>query len=366
MSDSKYLPSDLAFSKEKSRSSGIESQLWLRLSAFLEMRSQNTQRTYLGIVKEWCEFLGAEAGSKEAATLMIKASDLHAIAYKNWLSRQAGQNPRFKQSSRKSQSLVKVTDKRTTADGLQSTLSNATIAKKFAALRRIYRALIAADLGIRLNPFDSDRVPPPPKDSGRKRPTQMIDFNFVKKIIELPDTSTPKGLRDAAILAVLFGGGLRRSEVISIRLGDIKRTASGSLYLYLRSTKAKKDAEQGLPPWAGDLVFELYKSRKKEMASDGDYLFISYRGRAGSHPSPNPISDNGLYRMFKMYCGLAGASGFYSPHSARATAITKLLEDGIPHRMVQEFSRHSSIQMVEVYDKRRIGVEDSPAKKLKY
>jgi hypothetical protein len=48
------------------------------------------------------------------------------------------------------------------------------------------------------------------------------------------------------------------------------------------------------------------------------------------------------------------------------TAISKLLSDGISHREVQEFSRHSSVQMVELYDKRRIGVEDNPGKKLEY
>jgi integrase len=73
-----------------------------------------------------------------------------------------------------------------------------------------------------------------------------------------------------------------------------------------------------------------------------------------------------LYRLFKHYCEKAGATQFLTPHSARATAITKLLADGIPHREVQEFSRHSSIQMVELYDKRRLTVEENPGKELDY
>ncbi len=55
-----------------------------------------------------------------------------------------------------------------------------------------------------------------------------------------------------------------------------------------------------------------------------------------------------------------------SPHSARATAITKLLDSGFSHRDVQEFSRHASVQMVEIYDKRRLQVDESPAKKLEF
>jgi integrase len=55
-----------------------------------------------------------------------------------------------------------------------------------------------------------------------------------------------------------------------------------------------------------------------------------------------------------------------TPHSARATAITRLLEQGFSHREVQEFSRHSSVLMVEKYDKRRFSLDESPGKKIFY
>jgi integrase len=99
---------------------------------------------------------------------------------------------------------------------------------------------------------------------------------------------------------------------------------------------------------------------------DGDYLFIGFTGKGGQTITTKPMSDTGLYLLFKQYCMAAGAGMHATPHSARATAITKLLADGIPHREVQEFSRHSSIQMVEWYDKRRFSVEESPAKELSY
>lgn len=371
------------------KGSPITSELWLRISAFLSLKSPNTQRTYLGIVNEWCEFLGAIPGTDEAATKILAATDLHAISYKSWLEERPGEAPRLKASQKTN---IKTEPKtagykgprngskalshtsgpsaspkfKTKRDGLESTLSNATIYKKLVALRRIYRMLIGAGIGINQNPFDSDRVPPPAKESGRKRPTEMIDFELVKHIINAPDISTSKGLRDRALLAILFGGGLRRSEVIKIRIGDLKTSSGGTQFVFLRSTKAKKDADQALPRWAATALQELKESRIKEGANDGDYLFVSYRGRGGTTPTPNPLSDNGLYRLFKQYCLLGGAGLNVTPHSARATAITKLLTDGIPHRLVQEFSRHSSIQMVELYDKRRIGVDENPAKGLEF
>jgi len=343
------------------------SAVWLRISAFLSMRSPNTQETYLGIVKEWCQFLGGTPGTERAAKLITNASDIQAIAYRQWLQNRPGEAPRMKKAASASREVVIVRhSSKAKKDGLENTLSNATIAKKFAALRRIYRMLIGANLGVDQNPFDSDKVPAPPKDAGRKRPTEMLDFKLVKKVVDSPGTKTPKAVRDRAILAILFGGGLRRSEVVNLRIGDVRKTSSGTLFLYLRSTKAKKDAQQALPTWAAQAVQDWAKVRRSQKASDGDYLFISYTGQAGNTPIEKPVSASGIYKLFTYYCRLSGAGKFITPHSARATAITKLLADGIPHRKVQEFSRHSSIQMVEAYDKRRIGIDESPAKDLDY
>jgi integrase/recombinase XerD len=226
--------------------------------------------------------------------------------------------------------------------------------------------LIASGLGITENPFDTDKVPSPAKDSGRKRPTEMIDFAKVLEVINQPDCQSEKGRRDRAMLATLFGSGLRRSEVVAIRLGDVRRTSKGTMYLYLRSTKAKKDAEQVVPEWAASAIEAVLKDRAQHGALTGDYLFISYTGQAGKTAVERPLSDSGLYKLFKSYCLLAGVIGHVSPHSARATAITKLLDDGVSHREVQEFSRHSSVSMVEAYDKRRFDVERNPGKKLTF
>ena len=341
--------------------------LWLKLSAFLSLRSPNTQRTYLGIIEEWCEFLGAKAGSADAARRVAAATDLQATAFRAWLNRQPGETPRLmKRRGSLSRAVQIERSSSGRKDGLESTLSNATIAKKFAALRRIYRALMGPELGISLNPFDSDRVPPPPKDAGRKRPTEMISFELVEKILDGPDTSTPKGRRDLAALAALFGGGLRRSEVIHLRLADVRTTPAGTTYLYLRSTKAKRDAEQALPKWAAKILNQLATERRKDGAAEADFLFVCYTGQAGNTPTSRPLSDGGLYALFKRYCILAGAGDFVTPHSARATAITKLLADGVPHREVQGFSRHASIQMVELYDKRRIGVDEGSGRGLDF
>ena len=251
-------------------------------------------------------------------------------------------------------------------DGLEATQSNATIAKKFAVLRRIYRMLISCGFEVAGNPFDSDRVPAPPKNAGRKRPTEMVDFNLVKKVIGCANDATDKGLRDKAILCALFGGALRSSEVSGLTIGDVRKSGAGTVYLYLRSTKAKRDAEQAIPGWAAKVLLKLVEIRKRHGAKSVDYLFVGYTGKGGKTATALRIPPSGVYNIFKSYCDAAGAGKFLSPHSARATAITRLLAAGIPHREVQEFSRHSSIQMVELYDKRRIGVDESAGNDLDF
>lgn len=351
---------------ESSQRAAEGEKVWALLSSFLKHRAPNTQRTYLGILEEWCEFLGAEAGSPQAAHLLLRATEVEAARYRHWLERRPGERPRAARAVSAGTALSTTRVQQEPRDGMQHTQSNATIAKKFAALRRMYRALMAHDLGIRHNPFDVDRTPPPARESGRKRPTEMVDFSLVTQVLEMADPSEPKGLRDRAILSVLFGGGLRRSEVRALRIADVRRSARGTLYLYLRATKAQRDAQQALPRWAAESVEQLVAQRRAEGAKDGDYLFVSYRGRGGRTLSAAPISTSGIYNLFKRYCKLAGAGEFCTPHSARATAITRLLAQGIPHREVQEFSRHASVQMVELYDKRRLSVEENPAHDLEY
>jgi len=353
--------------KEKVLNEGsVENQVWNRINAFLSLKSKNTQITYIGIIKEWCEFLGGQAGSPEAAEMLICATDLHVVAYRKWLEQRPGQRPRYMQSYNKCLDLEPSEMGHCLNDGYQSTQANATVAKKFAALRRIYRMLISINIGISVNPFDPDIVPSPSAKSGQKRPTEMLNFSLVKKVIEIPVTDQAGGIRDKAALSLLFGCGLRRSEVVALKLCDLCQSVQGTPYIRLRATKNKKDANQPLPNWVNENVEVLKNQRLNEGADVSDPLFVSYRGSTAKNGHHVQMTANGLYKMFKMYCLKAGVGSFITPHSARATAITKLLSDGVDHREVQEFSRHSSIQMVENYDKRRYKIEDNPGRKIKY
>jgi integrase/recombinase XerD len=334
----------------------VPSEVWGRIKGFLSMKSPLTNLSYKGILREWCDFLGILAFSPEGAQRFLDATDLDALSYRSWLYAQEGHAPR----------LVAATRSASLRDGTQSTLTHATVAKKLSALRRLYRVIDGLPEKIQPNPFDRDTVEPPSAHSGRKRPTEMVDFSLVKSLIETPSSETPKGVRDRALLAILFGGGLRRSEAVGLRIGDVKKTPQGTLYLTLRSTKARRDAEQALPEWVEEYLNPYLQYRYVQQATVHHYLFITFTGKGGNTPVERPLSASGVYELFKRYAHSLPGGLFLSPHSARATAITKLLSDGVSYREVKEFSRHGSVTMVEVYDKRRLGVENNPGKKLKY
>lgn len=348
---------------------GNSSPIWARIEWFLRSRAPKTAETYRGVLREWCRFLGGEFATEIAAKRLSAATDLVGAAYIQWLSGRPGERPRLGNIGRPIGNASKTLAQRARAEkksGLEHQLSNATVSKKVAVLRRIYRVLIANGLTHLPNPFDGDRVRTPPAASGKKRPTEMVPFEKVKSVIAGVEGDSPKSIQDAAILACLFGGALRRGEVVNLILGDVRRTKAGTTFLYLRATKSGKDAPQALPKWAANRVLRQLRARVGMGAGPGDPLFCSFRGKGGASASSKGISGMGISKLFRRACVKAGLPPTLTPHSARATAITRLLASGLPHREVQEFSRHSTVRMVELYDKRRIGVDENAAKQLKY
>jgi integrase len=113
------------------------------------------------------------------------------------------------------------------------------------------------------------------------------------------------------------------------------------------------------------VLAQIEARRQMDRVSEDDPLFVGL-GSSGRSPKKTPLRDPTIYRIFKEYAAKVGLPPDMAPHSARATAITKLLSDGMSYREVQEFSRHSSIQMVEHYDKRTWAIDKSPSKSLRF
>jgi site-specific recombinase XerD len=311
------------------------------LNSWLEIRPENTRRVYLRIAEEWSLFLGQSLAKTLGGKLWKKATHKDAQSFVNDCRQRPAQPGRASDAS---------------PDGC---VSMATVRHKASVLKAAYDSLVAQGLVVS-NPFhavcaDLRRIKP-----GERRRNEGMEPHEVKRFLTFP-LFDPEHHRDRAIFHLMFGAALRRSELVDLLLSDLITTNKGTTYLRLRKTKSQVPQKVSLPEWVATELLAFKETRIQEGATEKDLLFVRYL-RHGKRA----MGDQYVYRLFKDYLKRFKLNPDYSPHCARVTAITQLLSQGMNHREVQELSRHSSVTMVERYDRRRFEIDESPSKKLSY
>lgn len=312
--------------------------LWNAIDNFMELRlTTDTSRAgYRSRLGAWFRHLDVVWGAEPDAARVLAATGTDFENFVKSLRKRRGQKPR--------------------SVGISESVSDRTIYSYKAAVKSMYQFLIRKRF-LQFNPVDEADIKLLPYRN-KKRPTTLIPFDKVQAMIHAVELQSTR-YRDRAYIALSFASGVRRGEIHNLKIGNVKRNKDGDLHLWLQGTKNGEDEDQAVAPFAWPHIEKYLEQRRHEGARDADYLFAS---RDGSQ-----LGYHTLYQRFKRICELVGLDPRqYSPHSTRATGITKLLDDGVPHREVQAFSRHSSIQMVELYDKRFLGVSNSPAKGLNF
>ena len=302
--------------------------MWRRLELSLLAHSAPiTVSQYMRTLQEFCRILEIGFNCEKGAELLKTVTRDDVNEYINWCRSRPAQSGR--------------------SASIGDTVSLSTVRKKIVMLFSVFSHLKQLEQ-LSENPFQQALFDYKRHTGGDRRETKMVSFDKVRELFTISPTDT-KDVRDLAMLAALFGGGLRRSEVSGLRMMDVQ-SKEGGMFLLLRNTKAQKAALQYILPWAAKHIERYVAIRKKEGASANDALFIAYSGRT---PSTKPISDATIYLMFIEWMKKIGLDETFTPHSARATAITLLLERGKTHRTVMKFSRHRSPEMVSHYDKLR-------------
>ncbi len=244
-------------------------------------------------------------------------------------------------------------------------VSNYTVSQNGIIIRAHFERLRHAGF-ITTNPFQSPVELLAKAKGGQTHPTNAMTAQEVRRLFDSVPIAGKKNIRDRAFLALLFGGGLRISEALNLKISDLGKTQDQRTVLKLRNTKAQCDEWQELPEWATVIVDNYIQQRIYDRATSDSFLLINYRNH-WSVPDERQLTPDCARKVWEGLLYRAGiVRGRYSMHSARATAITQLLDLGLSHREVKAFSRHSSIHMVEYYDKRRFSGADSPVLKLKY
>jgi integrase/recombinase XerD len=168
---------------------------------------------------------------------------------------------------------------------------------------------------------------------------KVLDGADVEALMATPDRSHPRGLRDAAMLELLYATGLRVSELLRLRLGDIHLDA-GYLRCWGKGSKERvvplgSQADAAVQQYLADGRPVLLKAQRSE------FLFVNRQGGA--------LSRQGFWKRIKLYGIEAGIAQGLSPHVLRHSFATHLLENGADLRAVQLMLGHSDISTTQIY-----------------
>jgi site-specific recombinase XerD len=165
----------------------------------------------------------------------------------------------------------------------------------------------------------------------------------ISRLLQLIDTSTAQGLRDRAIIELLFSSGLRISELVNLDRDhiNIKRRE------FMVRGKGQKDRPVFISNIAADHVNEYLEVRDDSLPA----LFISYSRNVTPDTSGNyrRLTARSIQRMLARYARLAGITKHVSPHTMRHSYATDLLMNGADIRSVQSMLGHSNISTTQVY-----------------
>ncbi|MCS7176167.1 MAG: site-specific tyrosine recombinase XerD [Candidatus Kapabacteria bacterium] len=214
----------------------------------------------------------------------------------------------------------------------QHGLEPASIAQCVAALRSLFRFLVLVGT-VEEDPTEDIKLP-----HRQRALPEVLSIPEVERLLCQPDTQTPRGLRDRAILEVLYGCGLRVSELCALRIGDALAD-QGLLRVWGKGAK-----ERFVP--IGRLALgwvERYcrEARPLFLRRPTDLLFLNSRG--------GRLSRMAVWKIVESAARQAGIQRRVHPHTLRHSFATHLLEGGADLRAVQEMLGHAHITTTQLY-----------------
>jgi integrase/recombinase XerD len=213
-------------------------------------------------------------------------------------------------------------------------LAPRSVARAIACLRGLYKFLLV-EKKIAADPAEDLRAP-------RAWPAlpKYLDLEQVDRLLQQPDTSTPRGLRDKALIELLYATGLRVTELLSLKAANINLDAG-----YLTCI-GKGDKERIVPlgDSAADWVRRYIAEGRPALLRKGksNWLFLNAKGGT-------QLSRVGFWKLLKEYGIKAGVSRDLSPHVLRHSFATHLLERGADLRMIQMMLGHADLSTTQIY-----------------
>lgn len=212
-------------------------------------------------------------------------------------------------------------------------------ARHLVAIRQLFKFLMKERV-LKVDPVAEIELPRPTKSL----PT-FLDVDEVERLLAAPDAATPKGIRDRAMLEVLYASGLRVSELVTLPTDGIDLERG---FVLVRG-KGNKERVIPLGKIALDALKTYLASSRSTFLDTTDVvgaaqqtaLFLTSRGE--------PMTRQGFWKLLKQYAVAAGITKPISPHKLRHSFATHLVERGADLRAVQSMLGHADLSTTEVY-----------------
>lgn len=213
-------------------------------------------------------------------------------------------------------------------------LESSSISRYLSAIRGLHTFLFNEKM---INENISDIIELPKQT--RKLP-DVLSFDEIKLLLATIDTNKPAGIRDKAIVEVLYACGLRVSELINLKQRDVIAE------MEVVRVFGKGSKERYVPIGSSALAnIDLYKKEARihfvKSMETGDILFLNQRGK--------PLTRAYIWKMLKETAAIAGIKKSIHPHTLRHSFATHLIEGGADLRAVQEMLGHSDISTTQIY-----------------
>lgn len=215
-------------------------------------------------------------------------------------------------------------------------LASSSIARNFSSIRMLHEFMmnegyVKKDI---TENIISPKIP--------KRLPKVLTINEIEKILNVIDVTKILGIRDRAMLELLYACGLRISELLKLRLLAVF-FENGWIRIFGKGNKERiipfgKEAKRWLKKYIDYFRPEL---KKKNILKAEDFIFLNIRG--------GPLSRMGVWKIIQKHVKSAGIYKNVSPHTFRHSFATHLLEGGADLRAVQEMLGHSDISTTQIY-----------------
>ncbi|MBV8272148.1 MAG: site-specific tyrosine recombinase XerC [Cupriavidus sp.] len=214
-------------------------------------------------------------------------------------------------------------------------LSATTQASRITPIRKWFRWLVRQNR-ILYNPAADLDLP----KVEERLPKHVLTIEEVERVLAQPDLTTPLGVRDRAMLEVLYSTGMRRMEIIGLQQRGVDDERGT---LLIRQGKGKKDRMVPIGDRALAWLAKYRDEVRPELApaGDDDTLFLTVSGQA--------FSDNRMTQMVRVYVRAAGLGNIGSCHLFRHAMATQMLENGADVRFIQAMLGHADIKTTQVY-----------------